>query len=1016
MKKAITIVLFLLASTVAMAQNSSFTYFCTAGAKAATTSGLNSTNLLLSSYTYCTVTVYITNTTTKLPIFDASGNTLSNPFFASATTGQFIFYGATGSVVDVVMSGGYPAPGIVTPTPLVGIPLGGGGGGGGGVNNIFGTAPITVSNPTGNVTIGCLDCVSTTVDGTPNYFAIFTAPQTIGNGPMFVNGSAQIVTTSPFLQPTLLAPIIGSDPANISTYGIYFGNHLSNPSIVSSTRGLGIYTLGPAVEIGQGNLNFPILDVRNGVENFYGNGNGGQAPVINFIPKQISGGIDPITPAATGINFNNINLTVSGCTPSSPSAGNVTCAATGAQNVLVSGQQLTGSTFTNACLNNNWVVSATATNSFTFPSSCTGSIGAGVVSGATSISLWPDTSGIFHVGTSRVGNSGFDLFTINIAAANFNVPSVFVNGAAGSAGGIYEKFGSAPSAASGGINFYAPTSGTAYDIVWPTAHSSGSNTFLTCTAAEPSVCSWGAGGGGGGVTSVGQTMPINEFAVAGSPVTSSGTLADTWKPQAANQAILGPILSAFPYLLQETAGVAPLLAGGVAVPYTSNTTPGSTLIAVLLQYNGGSFVPSISDSLGNNWVFDSSVGPTSPQIWHVCNSIGGADTVTFVAGRTPQAMLYELQGIVPTSCSDQFGNNVSGTNSVTTAGSVSSTTEVVLGFFVAAGTGSTTQFSAGSGYTGLQNVFNNSDLVMGANTLFGEFKNSFSGLSGTQTATATPNGTGDAYSNSIITFKLSAINTLGTPIFRYIQQADLQYAIGSSTNVGALKCDGTTTVCGSDGTISVSTSGTGFVKTAPSATQTILTTAANAGLNIKSSSNATPAQLLAVSTATGSTYGDILNCNSSGGGTNGHCVIDLNWDFLSGGQEILNANGGILVAAGNGDMDILGASSASEVAAKANGTILLTGSAVIFSGAVDSGLYWQPAANTTGGSCAMSTSTSCTQTIASTYTHPICVATQQSATLTGGAVGCTVSGTTVTVTSAVANSETWGFWIFGNPS
>jgi len=76
----------------------------------------------------------------------------------------------------------------------------------------------------------------------------------------------------------------------------------------------------------------------------------------------------------------------------------------------------------------------------------------------------------------------------------------------------------------------------------------------------------------------------------------------------------------------------------------------------------------------------------------------------------------------------------------------------------------------------------------------------------------------------------------------------------------------------------------------------------------------------------------------------------------------------------------------------------------------------QSAASSTGGTCAMSTSTSCTITLGHTFTTPVCIATQQSATLTGGSVGCTVSGTTVTITSAVANSETWGALVFGNPN
>jgi hypothetical protein len=80
------------------------------------------------------------------------------------------------------------------------------------------------------------------------------------------------------------------------------------------------------------------------------------------------------------------------------------------------------------------------------------------------------------------------------------------------------------------------------------------------------------------------------------------------------------------------------------------------------------------------------------------------------------------------------------------------------------------------------------------------------------------------------------------------------------------------------------------------------------------------------------------------------------------------------------------------------------------------GSFQQQAASNSGGTCAMVAGTSCTITIGHSYTTPVCIATQQSATLTGGAVGCTVSGTTVTITSAVINSETWGAFVFGNPN
>jgi hypothetical protein len=79
-------------------------------------------------------------------------------------------------------------------------------------------------------------------------------------------------------------------------------------------------------------------------------------------------------------------------------------------------------------------------------------------------------------------------------------------------------------------------------------------------------------------------------------------------------------------------------------------------------------------------------------------------------------------------------------------------------------------------------------------------------------------------------------------------------------------------------------------------------------------------------------------------------------------------------------------------------------------------VFNQQTANSTGGTCTMSAGTTCTITLGHMYSNPVCIATQQSTTLTGGAVGCTVSGNTVTIKAATANSETWGALVFGNPN
>jgi len=75
----------------------------------------------------------------------------------------------------------------------------------------------------------------------------------------------------------------------------------------------------------------------------------------------------------------------------------------------------------------------------------------------------------------------------------------------------------------------------------------------------------------------------------------------------------------------------------------------------------------------------------------------------------------------------------------------------------------------------------------------------------------------------------------------------------------------------------------------------------------------------------------------------------------------------------------------------------------------------QIAAGNTGGTCSMSSATTCTVTLASAFTTPVCVASQQSSG-TVIAAECSVSSTTVTVTAASSNSATWGVLVFGNPN
>jgi hypothetical protein len=109
----------ILFSVTAVAQIGAIMDYCNLGAAQAKTSGLQSSNYLQGVIPSCTVTVYLTGTTTLATIYaDSSSTPLTNPFTAT-TAGQWIFYTAIGQGYDVVLSGGispntYPAPVTLT--------------------------------------------------------------------------------------------------------------------------------------------------------------------------------------------------------------------------------------------------------------------------------------------------------------------------------------------------------------------------------------------------------------------------------------------------------------------------------------------------------------------------------------------------------------------------------------------------------------------------------------------------------------------------------------------------------------------------------------------------------------------------------------------------------------------------------------------------------------------------------------------------------------------------------------
>lgn len=114
MKKLI-LALLLISPNAVMAAVDPISGYCNLGASQAAVSGLHSSNYQQGLIPYCTVTVYVTGTTTLATIYsDSSSTPLTNPFTANKDA-SWVLYASYNQAYDIVLSGGispntYPSP------------------------------------------------------------------------------------------------------------------------------------------------------------------------------------------------------------------------------------------------------------------------------------------------------------------------------------------------------------------------------------------------------------------------------------------------------------------------------------------------------------------------------------------------------------------------------------------------------------------------------------------------------------------------------------------------------------------------------------------------------------------------------------------------------------------------------------------------------------------------------------------------------------------------------------------
>lgn len=290
-------------------------------------------------------------------------------------------------------------------------------------------------------------------------------------------------------------------------------------------------------------------------------------------------------------------------------------------------------------------------------------------------------------------------------------------------------------------------------------------------------------GAGGGVTSVGLSVP-SEFSVSGSPVTSSGTILVTKATENPNLVWASPAAQSTSNIVQS--GSLACAAASCALATSANITAGDLLI-VYGQCGGGcGGTPTVSDTLTQTFVSSLS-SPGVTNVWFICSSAGGADTITISAGgsTSTQVTYIEVSGNATTSCKDTssattaFSGNSPGAtfNSLTTTGSVAQSSELVFGFWYGLTTTRPATLNPGGGFVSLQ-----SPSITVGGILFQtltEVGTTNQGLSGTQTATSGATGNWDtSYNGLVLTFKLSSTGN-GIPVFRKLTIADLPVHSGT---------------------------------------------------------------------------------------------------------------------------------------------------------------------------------------------------------------------------------------------
>ena len=291
-----------------------------------------------------------------------------------------------------------------------------------------------------------------------------------------------------------------------------------------------------------------------------------------------------------------------------------------------------------------------------------------VLSGGTSAALTnlatSSTTGAILASGGSSANPAYGLTNAVISAGALSL------GASGTLGSI-----ALGNATSGVLTVETATGAiTSYTIQLPVAQPSGSNTFLSCTAASTAVCTWAAGGGGSGtVTHTGGALTAGYAVIGnGSADTKPSTDLDddqttantlTYTGTGGIVATAGPVTSGTASCTYGTAGAVCLGTGTAPTAASSydqiwaDTTSGN-----LLANLGTALELAYVDTVGVTTQTTTYAAATTDNVV-ICNSTT-AFTVTLPTTSIPTGKVYRIKNKNTGTCTASAAAGIDGGTTV----------------------------------------------------------------------------------------------------------------------------------------------------------------------------------------------------------------------------------------------------------------------------------------------------------------------------------------------------------------